>query len=61
MFLSYNNKFNRYLEKDRPNISMFIDSIRKEVNMIHNIILQINSGMDPTKKRLKSKIIEQRA
>ncbi|CAF2982191.1 unnamed protein product [Rotaria sp. Silwood2] len=56
----YNNRFKRRLEKTHPNIWHFIDSIRKEVNTIHDIITQINVGMGPRTKRLKSRITEQR-
>jgi hypothetical protein len=37
-----------------------MDSIRKETNIIHDLILQINSGMQPRSKRSQSKIAEQR-
>ena len=58
--LGYNHRFKRRVNKTHPNIWLFIDSIRKEVNTIHDLILQINSGMRPREKRSQSKIAEQR-
>jgi len=60
IFLGYNNRFRRRLDKSHPNIWMFIDSLRKEVNTIHDLIIQINSGMGPRTKRSKVRLAEQR-
>ncbi len=55
-----NNRFKRRLEKTYLNIWHFIDSIRKEIDTIHDIITEINIGMGPHTKRLKFRITEQR-
>jgi len=60
VFLGYNNRFNRRLQKTHPNIWVFIDSIRKEVHTIHDLIQQINSGMAPRTKRSQTRTAEQR-
>ncbi|CAF4309143.1 unnamed protein product [Rotaria magnacalcarata] len=56
----YNNRFKRRLQKTHPNIWLFINSIRKEVSTVHDLITQVNTGMQPRTKRLKSRIAEQR-
>ncbi|CAF3867138.1 unnamed protein product [Rotaria sordida] len=56
--LRYNHRFKRRLNKTRSNIWMFIDSLRKEVNTIHDLIIQINSGMGLRTKRIKFRIPE---
>ncbi|CAF1623485.1 unnamed protein product [Didymodactylos carnosus] len=56
----YNHRFKRRIHNSHPNIWAFIDSIRKEVDTVHDIIIQINSGMRPRTKRPKSRIVEQR-
>ncbi|CAF2612933.1 unnamed protein product [Rotaria sp. Silwood2] len=56
----YNNRFKRRLQKTHPNIWLFMDSIRKEVHIIHNLIQQINSGMPPRTKRSQTRTAEQR-
>jgi len=38
---------------------LFIDSIRIEVNRVHELIRQINSGMEPRTKGSQSRISEQ--
>ena len=48
------------MEKSHPNIWYFIDAIRKEINTIHSLIIQINSGMCPRTKRLLTRIAEDR-
>jgi hypothetical protein len=58
-FLGYNHRFKRRVNKIHPNVSLFIDSIRREVNTIHNLILGINSGMRPREKRPLSKTVEE--
>ena len=60
VFLGYNNRFKRSLQKSHPNIWLFMDSIRKEVHTIHDLIQQINSGMPPRTKRSQTRIAEQR-
>lgn len=37
-----------------------MDAIRKEVEIVHGIISQVNSGMQPRMKRSKSRLAEQR-
>ncbi len=39
---------------------MFIDAVRKEVNIIHDLIIQISVGMPPRPKRTNIKTAEQR-
>jgi hypothetical protein len=39
---------------------LFINSIRKEVNRVHELIRQINSGMEPRTKRPHFRLAEQR-
>ncbi|CAF3352145.1 unnamed protein product [Rotaria sp. Silwood1] len=56
----YNHRFKRRLQKSHPNIWVFMDSLRKEINTIHDLIVQINTGMKPRSKRSQSKIAEQR-
>jgi hypothetical protein len=41
-------------------LAMFIESIRKEVDTIHNVTRQINIGMQPRTKRSKTRIVERR-
>ncbi len=60
IFLGYNNRFSNRLEKAHPNIWYFIDAIRKEVDTVHSLIVQINSGMRPRKKRLITRIAQDR-
>ena len=60
IFLGYNNRFKRRLQKAHPNIWLFIDSIRKEVSIAHDLITQVNTGMQPRTKRSNSRIAEQR-
>ena len=55
--LGYNHRFKRRVNKTHPNIWLFIDSIRKEVNTIHDLILQINSGMRPHENDLNPKLL----
>ncbi|CAF1362499.1 unnamed protein product [Rotaria sordida] len=56
----YNHRFKRRLQKSHPNIWFFMESIKKEINTIHDLILQIDTGMQPRSKRSRSKIAEQR-
>ena len=56
----YNNRFKKRLQKTHPNVWLFIDSIRKEVDTVHDMIRQINSGMQPRTKRSKTRIAERR-
>ena len=56
----YNNRFNKRLQKAHPNIWLFVDSIRKKVDTIHDMIRQIHSGMQPRTKRSKTRISERR-
>ena len=58
--LGYNNRFKKRLQKNHPNIWLFIDSIRKEVDTIHDLIGQIHSGMQPTSKRKMTNIVQRR-
>ena len=60
IFLGYNNRFNNRLDKSHPNIWYFVDAIRKEVDTIHSLIVQINSGMCPRTKRLITRIAQDR-
>ena len=60
IFLGYNNRFNNRLDKCHPNIWYFIDTIRKEVDTIHTLIIQINGGMCPRTKRLLTRIAQDR-
>jgi hypothetical protein len=48
------------LDKCHPNIWYFIDAIRKEVDSVHSLIIQINSGMCPHTKRLRKRIAQDR-
>ncbi len=48
------------MNKSHPHIWLFIDSIRKEVNIVHDLILQISSGMSLPTKRTQTSIAEQR-
>jgi hypothetical protein len=48
--LGYNHRFKRRLQKTHPNIWLFIDSIRNEVQTVHDLIAQIDSGMRPREK-----------
>lgn len=59
-YLGYNHRFKRRLHKSHPNIWEFIDSIRKEVHTVHDLITQVNCGMQPREKRSQSKIAERR-
>lgn len=56
----YNNRFKKRLHKSHPNIWLFIDSIRNEVNTVHDLIAQIHSGMEPRLKRPKTRLAERR-
>ena len=56
----YNNRFKKRLQKSHPNIWLFIDSIRNEVNTVHDLIAQIHSGMEPRLKRPKTRLAERR-
>ncbi|CAF0881500.1 unnamed protein product [Adineta ricciae] len=56
----YKNRFKKRLHKSHPNIWLFIDSIRNEVCTTHDIIFQINSGMEPRIKRPKTRLAERR-
>jgi hypothetical protein len=58
--LGYNNRFDNRLDKCHPNIWFFIDAIRKEVDTVHSLIIQINSGMGPRTKRLQTRIAQDR-
>ena len=58
--LGYNNRFKKRLQKNHPNIWLFIDSIRKEVDTIHDLISQIHSGMQPNSKRKMTNIVQRR-
>ena len=60
ILLGYNFRFKKRLQKAHPNIWLFIDSIRKEVSTVHDLITQVNTGMGPRTKRSKSRIAEQR-
>ena len=60
IFLGYNNRFKRRVQKTHPNIWHFIDSIREEVHTILDLIQQINSGMPPRTKRSQTKTSERR-
>jgi hypothetical protein len=40
--------------------TLFIDAIRKEVNTVHSLIIQINNGMCPRTKRLLTRITRDR-
>ena len=59
-FLGYDHRFKRRLHMNHPNVWAFIDSIEKEVEIVHGIIAQIISGMQPHTKRLKNTLTEQR-
>ena len=48
------------MHKTHPNIWLFIDSIRNEVHTVHDLISQINSGMQPREKKTQSKLVQQR-
>lgn len=56
----YNNRFKRRLQAHHPNIWRFIDAIQKEVDTVHSMINQINSGMPMRMKKTKSRISERR-
>jgi hypothetical protein len=58
--LGYNHRFKRRLQRIHPNIWSFIDSIKNEVQTVHDLIAQINSGMRPREKKNQSKIVEGR-
>ena len=60
VFSGYNNRFKRRLHKSHPNVWVFIDSIRKEVDTVHDLIIQVKSGMQPRTKRSNSRIAENR-
>ena len=59
-FLGYNNRFKRRLQKAHPNVWVFINSIKNEIQTVHDLISQINSGMRPREKKAQSKVVEQR-
>jgi len=40
--------------------TLFIDAIRKQVNTVHSLIVQINNGMCPRTKRLLPRIARDR-
>jgi len=44
----------------RVRVRVFIDTVRKEVNIIHDLIIQISVGMPPRPKRTNTKTAEQR-
>ena len=48
------------MDKCHPNIWYFIDAIRQEVDTVHSMIIQINSGVCPRTKRLITRIAEDR-
>ena len=48
------------MNKTHPNIWLFIDSIRNEVETVHGLIVQIGSGMRPPVKRSQSRLVEDR-
>lgn len=48
--LGYNNRFKRRMQRSHPNIWSFIDSIKNEVQTVHDLVSQINSGMEPREK-----------
>ncbi|CAF2922927.1 unnamed protein product [Rotaria sp. Silwood2] len=56
----YNHRFKRRLNKAHPNLRLFIDSIRKEVSTVRDLITQINCRMQPRTKRYESRVAEQR-
>lgn len=56
----YNNRSKKRLQKTHPNLCLFVDPIRKEVDTIHDMIRQIHSGMQPRTKRSKTRIAERR-
>jgi len=58
--LGYNHRFKRRLQRIHPNIWSFIDSIKKEVQTVHDLIAQINCGMRPREKKTQSKLVEGR-
>ena len=58
--LGYYHRFKRRLHKTHPNIWSFIDSIRREVHIVHNLIFQIDCRMQPREKRTQSKTVERR-
>ena len=43
-----------------PNIWCFIDSLKKEVDTVHQLIFQIEVGMEPRIKRTQSRLAEKR-
>jgi hypothetical protein len=45
------------LTPTHPNIWLFIDSIRNEVQTVHDLILQINCGMRPHEKKINQKLL----
>jgi len=56
----YNNRFKKRLQKSHPNIWEFIKSLKDEVQIVHDSITQINSGMAPQEKKLQSKLVIKR-
>ncbi len=48
------------MQKTHPNIWVFIDSIRNEVQTVHDLIAQIDSGMRPREKKTQPNIVEGR-
>jgi hypothetical protein len=58
--LGYNHRFKRRLQRIHPNIWSFIDSIKNEVQTVHDLIAHINCGMRTREKKTQSKIVEGR-
>ena len=48
------------MSKIHPNVWLFIDSLRKEIDTVHALISQIEAGMQPRTKRSQSRLIESR-
>ncbi len=57
-FLGYNHRFKRSLRKTHPNIWLFIDSIRNEVQTVHDFIAPIDSEMQPREGKVNPKLLK---
>jgi hypothetical protein len=56
--LGYKHRFKRSLQKTHPNIWLFIDSIRNEVQTVHDLTAQIDSGMQSREKKVNPKLLK---